>query len=463
MHAAADDITQGGALADIGQLFSMVFTSMPGAGGDGRPGKRKAPACAAGDEAAKKHKQPEPIDNPRAQDYDVDETQFYATLTDEEKGAVAAAERRALDACNGSTPLRFQILLSDMDDHTKSVALRKLDALYDLEPGYGEYHKTKMWLDSLCKLPLGKYAALPVTPDSSLQDKRAFLMNTRSRLDGCVYGHAQAKDSILRLLAQWTMKPDAKGMVLGLVGFPGTGKTSLLREGVSAALNLPFAAINLGGATDGAFLEGFAATYEGSCHGRIASCLMQARCMNPVLYFDECDKVSGTHRGEEIANLLIHLTDPSQNRSFSDRYFGEVPLDLSRCLIVFSFNDPHLVSPILLDRMHTIHVDGYSTDDKLKIAKQHLLPDVLREHALQPSDVCMSDGVLRYIISAIECEQGVRNLKRALRTIVGDLNMRQIMDSSELALPVTLTEDDVRASLASMKQRAERHTSAMYI
>lgn len=141
------------------------------------------------------------------------------------------------------------------------------------------------------------------------------------------------------------------------------------------------------------------------------------------MYFDELDKISDTARGQEIANLLIHLTDPGQNEAFVDKYFHGVEIDLSRALFIFSYNQPESVNPILRDRMVTIPLQGYRPEDKLAIARKHLIPAVLREHGMEPDSVVFGDQVLREVLERAPAEEGVRNLRRAIEAIVGNINV----------------------------------------
>ena len=167
---------------------------------------------------------------------------------------------------------------------------------------------------------------------------------------------------------------------------------------------------------------------------------MRAGSMSMLLFFDETDKISETARGEEIVHVLTHLTDASQNERFADNYFGDLEMDLSKALIVFSYNDESKICPILKDRMVTVRVSGYSTEEKLVIAAKHLLPSVCEQYGMPADHVAFSEDMLRAVIGRVPDERGVRNLRRGLEAIVGGLNMEQYMATDPPAFPVAVDE-----------------------
>ena len=233
----------------------------------------------------------------------------------------------------------------------------------------------------------------------------------------------------MQMLGQLLTNPKAIGTAIAIHGPPGTGKTSLVKEGISKILNRPFAFIALGGATDSSFLEGHGYTYEGSTWGKIVQILLDSKCMNPVIYFDELDKISDTPRGEEIAGILTHLTDTSQNSQFHDKYFAEINFDISKCLFIFSYNDESKVNPILKDRMYRIKTKGYSGKEKTVIANNYLLPKIRDQVKFTENDINIPDDVLSYI-NENHCykENGVRNMKRCLEIIYTKLNLYRLMN-----------------------------------
>ena len=212
--------------------------------------------------------------------------------------------------------------------------------------------------------------------------------------------------------------------------FSVTHNTSIVKDGISKILGREFAFVALGGAGDSSFLEGHSYTYEGSTWGKIVQIICESKCMNPVIYFDELDKISDSPRGQEIASILTHLTDTSQNNQFQDKFFSEIELDLSKCLFIFSYNDESKVNPILKDRMYRIQTKGYDSKQKMIIAKKYLLPKIREQVNFLEGEIIIPDDSLEYIINNpkfSQNEEGVRNLKRCLEIIYTKLNLFRLI------------------------------------
>ena len=231
-------------------------------------------------------------------------------------------------------PYRISLLESDIPVEFKADALKKINILDYMDPGSGEYYKIKNWVDTFMRIPFGKYKNLPVSISDGPEKCQEFMENAKQTLDKAVYGLEDAKMQILQMVGQWISNPNSLGTI-AVKGPPGTGKTTLIKEGVSKILNRPFAFLALGGATDSSFLEGHSYTYEGSIWGKIVDILLNCKCMNPVIYFDELDKISDTPKGEEIVGILTHLTDTTQNDKFHDKYFSNIDFNLSRAMFIF--------------------------------------------------------------------------------------------------------------------------------
>ena len=351
-------------------------------------------------------------------------------------------------------PYRLSLLETDIPIAFKAIAMRKINSLRHMEPGCGEYYKVKNWVDTFMKIPFNKTRNLPLTIEDGLQRCSEFMEASKTTLDTAVYGLNDAKLQIMQMLGQWISNPGAMGSAIAVKGPMGTGKTSLVKEGISKILGRDFAFIALGGATDSSFLEGHSYTYEGSTWGKIVEIIIQCGSMNPVIYFDELDKISETAKGEEIVGILTHLTDTSQNSQFHDRYFAEIDFDLSKCLFIFSYNDESKVNPILLDRMYRINTTGYNKKDKTQIAQKYLIPKICAEVGFREGDIVIPDHVIEHIVeNYTEKEEGVRNLKRCLEIVHRKLNLYRLIKpdtplfekemSLKVAFPFAVTNEVV--------------------
>jgi ATP-dependent Lon protease len=353
---------------------------------------------------------------------------FYEKLEKENQKKIIKELREINKITRIEKPYRMTLLESDIPVEYKASAMKKINSLRYMEPGSGEFYKSKNWVDTFMRIPFNKYEGLPISIDDGVEKCHEFMENAQKTLDQAVYGLNDAKMQIMQMLGQLLTNPKAIGTAIAIHGPPGTGKTSLVKEGISKILNRPFTFIALGGATDSSFLEGHGYTYEGSTWGKIVQILIESKCMNPVIYFDELDKISDTPRGEEIAGILTHLTDTSQNSQFHDKYFADINFDLSKCLFIFSYNDESKVNPILKDRMYRIKTKGYISKEKTVIANNYLLPKIREQVRFVDGDIIIPNEVLGHIIDT-HCnkEDGVRNLKRCLEIIYTKLNLYRLM------------------------------------
>ncbi len=353
---------------------------------------------------------------------------FFEKLEIDQQKKILAEVREINKITRIEKPYRMTLLEANMPVHFKADAIKKINSLRYMEPGSGEYYKIKNWVDTFMRIPFGKSENLPVNISHGVEPCHAFMENAKNTLDAAVYGLNDAKMQIMQMMGQLITNPNAIGTAIAIQGPPGTGKTSLVKEGISKILNRPFAFIALGGATDSSFLEGHSYTYEGSTWGKIVQILIDSKVMNPVIYFDELDKISDTPKGEEIAGILTHLTDTTQNNQFHDKYFAEIDFDLSKCLFIFSYNDESKINPILKDRMYKIHTKGYENKQKIIICNKYLLPKIREQVKFAEGDIIIPDETISYIIET-HCnkEDGVRNMKRCLEIIHTKLNLYRLM------------------------------------
>ena len=355
-----------------------------------------------------------------------------------------------------SKPYRLTLIESNIPPQYKACAFRKMSSLRNMEPGGSEYYKMKNWVDAFMKIPFNQYKNLPISLNDGVEKCHEFMDNAKKILDDAVYGLNDAKLQIMQMIGTWIVNPGAIGSAIAIKGPMGTGKTTLVKEGISKILGRDFAFIALGGATDSSFLEGHSYTYEGSAWGKIVDLLLKCKSMNPVIYFDELDKISDTPKGEEIIGILTHLTDTSQNSQFHDRYFSEIDFDLSRCLFIFSYNDESKVNRILLDRMYRIQTKGYDQAQKTIISTKYLMPSVLKQVAFKEEEIIIPTDTIHHIITNhTDKEDGVRTLKRCLEIIHTKLNLYRLMKpdtnlfendmSIKVEFPITVTPKIVDA------------------
>jgi hypothetical protein len=399
-------------------------------------------------------------------------------LLDLTKSNTDKEDNKFLRLSDNDIPYEKRISMMKTSGEVKMKAYEKLKLLKS--PAHND-GKAGSWLDGLLKLPFGIYNENEIISfknkfiqkldcnfiysesdiDKYLEnnpehlnewqqyntDKCNYLQEIRTTLDKTVYGHKDAKIQLERLFAQW-INGESKGAVIGLQGPPGTGKTSLVKHGLSKCLKdkdgkpRPFAFLPIGGSVNSSTLVGHNFTYVGSTWGRIADILMVSKCMNPIIFIDEVDKVSQTEYGREIISILTHLTDTTQNDEFEDKYFAGIPLDLSKALIVFSFNDPSLIDPILRDRITIIETHPLSLNDKLIIINDYMLPEICKDIGFNRNEIIIHNDTIKYIIETFTMEAGVRKMKEKMIELVRDINLNRFYDKN-IKLPFTIDIDYV--------------------
>ena len=359
---------------------------------------------------------------------------YFIHLNIDDKLNILNTETNINNLIDNSVPPRYKIMNSKLPIEIKNKCIQKLIIFENSDPSSSEYNKLSDWINGIISIPWNQYKDLPINlNNNSPNEIYNYLNHCIKLLDNCIYGQNKTKQHIIQLVSKMITNPNSIGNVFSIYGPMGTGKTTIIKEGMSKLLNLPFIFISLGGASDSSLLDGHSYTYEGAIPGRIIEALKTTKCMNPIFYFDELDKVSDTNRGLEIINLLIHLTDPSQNNQFQDKYYGDIPFDLSKALFVFSFNDINKINPILRDRMNLIKVDGFTDEDKMIITKDYLLPTIMKEYSITNTELIFNDSIIKYIINKNKDglpthnkEEGVRNIKRRFEIIISNINVIKI-------------------------------------
>ena len=324
--------------------------------------------------------------------------------------------------------LRKKVAETPMNDEAREKANKELDRLTRMAPGTPEIGISRTYVEWILDLPWGKYTT------DNLDLKRA-----RRILDEDHYAMEKVKERVIEYLAVRRMKEMTtqdgalKGPILCFVGPPGVGKTSIVK-GIAKAVGRKFVQMSLGGVRDEAEIRGHRRTYVGAIPGRIIAGMKQAGTMNPVFLFDEIDKMSHDFRGDP-ASAMLEVLDGEQNAAFRDHYM-ELPFDLSKVMFITTANTMDTIPGPLLDRMEVIEVPSYTEEEKLHIAKRHLLPKQTQEHGLPPKSVKVTDAAMRRIIEDYTREAGVRTLSRTIARVVRKAAV-EMLDEEKSAVSVT--------------------------
>ena len=313
-----------------------------------------------------------------------------------------------------------------LDDETRQHLDKEITKLAKQPYVSAEASVIRNYLDVCLELPWGTYTK-----------ERLNVEAARKVLDRDHYGLEKVKERILETIAVRQMNPEGKGQILCLVGPPGVGKTSIALS-VANALNRKLTRISLGGVRDEADIRGHRKTYIGSMPGRIVEAISRSGSMNPLLVLDEIDKLGNDYRGDP-ASALLEVLDSEQNHAFRD-HFLEIPLDLSKVMFITTANSLDTIPRPLLDRMEVIQLSSYTDEEKLQIARNHLLPKQMKEHGLKKGSLRMDDETLRAVIRDYTRESGVRQLERRLAAVCRKADMRLL---TKLVKRVTVTEKDL--------------------
>ena len=327
-----------------------------------------------------------------------------------------------------------------LPEETEKKLFKEIDRLSKQPFGSAEASVIRNYLDVCLDMPWNKQ-----TRDRSDVEK------AKAMLDRDHFGLDKVKEQILEFIAVRQINPDAKGKILCLVGPPGVGKTSIAIS-VAKAMNRKLSRLSLGGVRDEADIRGHRKTYIGAMPGRIIDALIRAKSMNPLLVLDEIDKLASDMRGDP-ASALLEVLDSEQNYAFRD-HFLEIPVDLSRVMFITTANTTGTIPRPLLDRMEVIELSSYTDEEKVEIARRHLLPKQLKEHGLKKGQLRLSDGALRTVISGYTKESGVRVLERQIGKLCRKAAMRLVTSDVKL---VNITEKNLKDFLGVVRYQENVH------
>ncbi len=325
-----------------------------------------------------------------------------------------------------------------LDEKSKEKLLKEADKLTKLPPSSQEAFVIKNYLDTVLDLPWGKYTKAKLSMDKA-----------ESVLEKDHYGLKKVKERILEFLAVHMLNPEIKGQIICLAGPPGIGKTSIAKS-IAKAMGRKYARVSLGGVRDEADIRGHRKTYVGAMPGRIITAISQAGSANPLILFDEIDKLCSDIKGDP-SSAMLEVLDSEQNNAFRD-HFIEVPFDLSKAVFITTANNVGAIPAPLLDRMEVIELPSYTAEEKFHIAKEHLIPKQLKEHGLKATQLRITDDAINEMIQYYTKEAGVRSLERLIASLCRK-TAKKI--AGEEAKRVTIKAKDINSYLGIRKYLAD--------
>jgi ATP-dependent Lon protease len=331
---------------------------------------------------------------------------------------------------NNDNSIKSQILSSKHPDLIKAKCLGMLREYND----DSENNSTALTaVQMILKLPTDT-VSIPISMSNDFNQTTQFLQQAWDHMESQVYGQQRAKSEIIEYLVSNLLTPNQQPRILGLVGPPGVGKTSLAIHGIANVIGVPFYQISVGGLRDVTYFSGSMRCWKGAHQGKFTDILTSKGCLNPIIYIDELDKVSA-ETAQDIYGLLTHVADPQTNKHIQDHYLG-IDLDLSKVTFIFSYNKPDMLPAPLRDRIKEISFDGFNTEEKVDIARDFIIPERLRNYGLSQDQIKFTDDVIMYTNKSLQATSsasetsGVRHLNKGYQSLVDKIMVNAICNQS---------------------------------
>jgi len=358
---------------------------------------------------------------------------------------VKISEERIKNLSGSNKSIIERILTSKHNDEIKAMLYKKYKDI-DWNDKADEYYKVIDLINTVLEIP----TEMKIIKNSNNIEESIYRLKTL--LDKNVYGMTKAKERILEIYCAMLINPEYKNSTIGFVGEPGVGKSILART-IAQSMNLPFEQISMGSIKDATTLIGHSYTYIGAHAGLFVNLLRKMKVLNGIIFMDEIDKIPNTPDGQSTYAVLIHVLDKIQNNRFQDSYIPEIPINLSNIMFIVAMNDENQVDPIVKDRIHLIKIESYTTDDKISIGLNYLLPIAISNIMMNKRDIIINKDVMKYIITKKPIESGVRQLEKDLNTLCERINVLKHLNKkkqkiklsyyTDIKIPFNISKEDI--------------------
>lgn len=372
------------------------------------------------------------------------------------------------------TPIKTQIMNLCTSNNNKDIIMKHYNNIKKLDSSSSEYYKNQLFIDQALAIPWNKYYNILDQVSFTEQGIPHFINKLQSEFDKHIHGMDNIKNEIINHICKFISNPSCKNNVLALYGSAGVCKTKFIKV-LSDVLNIPLKIISLGGKKDSSFLLGNGYVYVESHCGVIIQNIIDTNIMNPIMYFDELDKVSETNGGQDIFSVLSNVTDPTINDNFSDNYFRGLTVDLSKVFYIFTFNDISKINKVLLDRLNVIYVDNPTNKEKMVILEQYCLQDIIDnigiKYTITFDQECFK-SIIDYTNKNIDLKisSGIRESIRILEKILLEINKEQLIHPQQIIGNLHISFDifnyyfnKLKSQFLYNQNENENHNHHMYI